>query len=103
MKKHLAIVIIVLPAMLASGAAIAQAFPTKPIRIIAPFGAGSITDTSARIVAQKLTDRHGHQVVVDNRPGAGGALGTEIAARANADGYTLAMAPSSAFGSAPWL
>ena len=81
----------------------AQPYPTKPIRVLAQFAAGSSTDTTARIVAQKLTERLGQQVVIDNRPGAGGVVGAELAARANPDGYTLTMAPSIAFGSAPFL
>src|SRR5258706_934939 len=70
-------------------AALAQDYPTKPIRVIVPISAGGGTDVAARIVAQKLTDRLGHQVVVDNRPGAGGNIGTELVARATPDGYTL--------------
>ncbi|MBI3067607.1 MAG: tripartite tricarboxylate transporter substrate binding protein [Betaproteobacteria bacterium] len=72
-----------------------QAYPTKPIRLIVPFATGSTTDTLARVVGQKLAESWGQQVVVDNRPGAGGTLGTEIVAKASADGYTLLIAPGS--------
>ena len=81
----------------------AQDYPTKPIRIIAQFAAGSSTDTAARVIAQRMTEDWGQQVIVDNRPGAGGVLGTELGAKAPPDGYTLTMAPSSAFATAPNL
>lgn len=72
-----------------------QAYPTKAVRLIVPFGSGSTTDTLARIVAQKLTETWGQQVVVDNRAGAGGNIGTDLAAKSTADGYTLLMAAGS--------
>ncbi|HZN26293.1 MAG TPA: tripartite tricarboxylate transporter substrate binding protein [Burkholderiales bacterium] len=68
-----------------------QTFPTKPIRLIVGFAPGGNTDTVARIVGQRLGERLGTQVVIDNRGGAGGTIGTELAARANPDGYTLTM------------
>ena len=68
-----------------------QSFPTKPIRLIVGFAPGGNTDTVARIVGQRLGERLGAQVVIDNRGGAGGTIGTELAARANPDGYTLTM------------
>ncbi len=69
----------------------AQTYPVKPIRMIAPYPPGGTSDVMARIVAQKLTDALGKQVIVDNRPGAAGNVGHEIAARAPADGYTLLL------------
>jgi tripartite-type tricarboxylate transporter receptor subunit TctC len=69
----------------------AQNFPAKPVRIIVAFPAGGGTDITARIVGPKLTEIWGQQVLVDNRPGASGTIGTEQAARAAADGYTLFM------------
>ena len=66
-----------------------QDYPTKPVRFLVPQAAGGSTDTLARLVAQKLSDRLGQQVVVDNRPGANGIIGTELAAKAPPDGYTL--------------
>lgn len=87
-----------IPAILAaliawSGAAAAaqQGYPDRPIRLIVGFAPGGNTDTVARIVGQKLGDRLGTQVVIDNRGGAGGTIGTELAARANPDGYTMTM------------
>jgi tripartite-type tricarboxylate transporter receptor subunit TctC len=67
----------------------AQGYPNKPVRVIIPFGAGGSTDVLVRIVATKLPESLGQQVVIDNRTGAGGMIGTEIAAKANPDGYTI--------------
>ena len=72
-----------------------QTYPGKPIRLIVPFTAGGGTDISARVVGQKLSERLGAGVVVDNRTGAGGIVGTEIVARAAPDGYTLVLVSSS--------
>jgi len=66
-----------------------DAYPAKPVRIIAPFPPGGSTDVLCRIIAQKLTTSLGRQLIVDNRPGAGGSIGHDVAARAPADGYTL--------------
>ncbi len=70
---------------------VAQQYPVKPIRIIAPFPAGGSSDTIARILALKLTEAWGHQAMVDNRGGVGGSLGTELAAKSPPDGYTLVV------------
>jgi tripartite-type tricarboxylate transporter receptor subunit TctC len=79
-----------LAALAVSGLAHAQAnYPTKPVRMIVAFTAGSETDYLARIVSQKLAEEWGQQVVVENRPGAGGVLASQIVATAPADGYTL--------------
>jgi len=76
---------------LASGGALAQAFPNKPIRLIVGFPAGTGPDLVARVVAQKLQDSPGFNVVVDNKPGAGGLIAAQEAARAAPDGYTLML------------
>lgn len=76
---------------LAAVTATAQSYPTKPIRFIAAFPPGGTSDIVARVVAQKLTDTLGKQVLVDNRGGASGTIGYELGARAPADGYTLLM------------
>ena len=69
----------------------AQAYPTQPIRLIAPFPAGQAADNIARLMAQALSDRLGQQVIVENRPGASGNIGTELVTKAEPDGYTLLM------------
>lgn len=73
-------------------ASIAQPYPTKPIRMIVPFAAGGSTDVLARSVGQRLGEKFGQQIVVDNRTGANGNIGTDMVAKANPDGYTLLMA-----------
>jgi tripartite-type tricarboxylate transporter receptor subunit TctC len=70
----------------------AQAYPTRPVHIVAAFGAGGGVDITARLIGQWLSDRLGQQFVVENRPGAGGNLGTEVVVNAPPDGYTLLLA-----------
>ena len=72
----------------------AQPYPSKPIRLVVPFATGGGSDTVGRLLAQRMSDVLGVSVVVDNRPGAAGVLGTEIVARAPGDGYTLLLADS---------
>lgn len=81
----------------ASVAATAQGYPAKPIRLIVPYPPGGPTDFVGRILGQKITEAWGQQVVVENRAGAASAIGTEIAARAAADGYTLLLGTSAGF------
>ena len=88
-------------ATLGSSSAFAQAYPAKPIRLIVTFPPGGSTDIVARIVALKLGDRLGQQVVVENRGGAGGTIGTEVVAKATPDGYTLGVASTSTHAVAP--
>jgi tripartite-type tricarboxylate transporter receptor subunit TctC len=77
--------------MLAYGAGWAQGYPAKTVRVIVPYPPGGGTDTIARPLAQKLTESFGQQVIIDNRGGAGGNVGMELAARAAPDGYTLVI------------
>jgi tripartite-type tricarboxylate transporter receptor subunit TctC len=86
---------------LAALAAQAQTYPTKPIKLIVGFEAGGNTDTAARVVAQKLSERLGQQLVVENKPGASGTIATGEAARAGADGYTLTMGTTTTHAIAP--
>lgn len=102
-RKLLHSIVAIIAGLAIAGHVTAQEYPVKPIRIIAQFAPGSSTDTTARIIAQKMTEDWGQQVIIDNRPGAGGVVGTEVGAKAAPDGYTLTMAPSSAFATAPSL
>src|SRR5262245_15697056 len=72
----------------------AQAYPTRPVRIVAAFPAGGSVDLHARVIGQWLSERLGQQFVVENRPGAGGNIGTETVVRAAPDGYTLLLGAS---------
>jgi tripartite-type tricarboxylate transporter receptor subunit TctC len=78
-----------------AGLAHAQSWPSKPVRLVVPYSPGAGTDAISRILAQKVGESLGQQVVVDNRPGAGGTIGTEIVAQAAPDGYTLLFTPTS--------
>lgn len=92
---HQAKWILVAGALLASTAVGAQGFPNKPVRIIVPFSAGGATDIVTRVVAQKLTEIWGQTLVVDNRAGAGGNIGADLAAKSLPDGYTVFMTSGS--------
>ncbi|MFO1279349.1 MAG: tripartite tricarboxylate transporter substrate binding protein [Burkholderiaceae bacterium] len=81
----------------------AQAWPAKPIRLVVPFPAGGATDIFARALSQKLGEKLGVAVVVENRPGAGGTIGSDLVAKAPADGYTLLLATSSTHAIGPAL
>ncbi len=74
-----------------SGVADAQVYPSRPIRLVIPFSPGGATDVPGRLITQQLAVRFGQQIIVDNRPGAGSAIGSEIVARAQPDGYTLLL------------
>ena len=86
---HLAAGAVALPAV--SRIASAQAYPTRPVRIIVAFAAGGTTDIVARVIAQWLSERIHQQFIVENRPGGSGNIGTEVVVRAPADGYTLLL------------
>ena len=88
---------------LAPHSAHAQAYPAKPVRLICPYAPGGATDIISRAAALELTKTLGQSVVVDNRPGAGGNLGSEMAAKSAPDGYTMVMSASSLHGITPFL
>src|SRR5919201_6343833 len=81
----------------------AQTFPSGNVKLIVPVPAGGVTDTMARIVAQRLSDMWGQSVVVDNRPGGNYGVGAQAVSRAPADGYTLLVAPDSTYTANPAL
>src|SRR3954470_14569348 len=90
-----------LAALVALPVAAQTDYPTRPIKIIVPFSAGGIVDSIARVIGEKLSTKYGQPVVVENKVGAGGAIGTEFVAKSPGDGYTLllvspghALAPS---------
>ncbi|GCL64794.1 Bug family tripartite tricarboxylate transporter substrate binding protein [Pseudaquabacterium pictum] len=83
--------------------AAAQAWPAKPLRLVIPFPAGGATDIIGRLLAQKLGAALGQQVVIDNKPGAGGTIGSDLVAKAPADGHTLLLATSSTHSIGPAL
>jgi tripartite-type tricarboxylate transporter receptor subunit TctC len=93
-KTFASAAVIVLATLVASTAS-SQDYPARPVHIVAPFAPGGGTDFIARLIAQKLTERVGQQVIVDNRPGAGGNLGAEFAVKAPPDGYTLLLVAGS--------
>jgi tripartite-type tricarboxylate transporter receptor subunit TctC len=76
----------------------AQEFPNKPIRLIVPYPPAGASDITARLIAEKLSKKYGTQVVVDNKAGANGVIGTELIARAAPDGYTIGLVASSHVG-----
>src|SRR5262245_461870 len=90
---HLAAGAAALPAV--SRIARAQAYPARPVRIVVPFTAGSLSDTLARPIGQWLSERLGQPFIIENRPGAGGNIGTEAVVKAAPDGHTLLVIASS--------
>ena len=92
----------VLAAAIAPGV-FAQSWPTKPIKIVVPFPAGGPTDVLTRAMGDKLSAQLGQPVIVENRPGAGGAIGADVVAKSAPDGYTLVMATSSTHSIGPYL
>src|SRR6476620_11849351 len=81
----------------------AQTYPSKTVRMIVPFPAGGATDIVGRLVAQKLTESWGQQVIVDHRGGAGGTIGSDVVAKSPPDGYTMLVGTSSTHAVAPSL
>lgn len=101
MKRRGLVLASVVSFALAPAIGLAQAYPAKPIRLIVPFPAGGATDILARALSQKLGEKIGQTVVVENRPGAGGTIGADAASKSVADGYTLLLATSSTHSIGP--
>jgi tripartite-type tricarboxylate transporter receptor subunit TctC len=95
MKRTSVVMLGLLALVIAESAAAETTYPRKPIRLIVPFPPGGPADIMARMLSQKLTETFEQSVVVDNRPGGGGAIGTETAVRANPDGYTMMLVTAS--------
>ncbi|MGH9578696.1 MAG: Bug family tripartite tricarboxylate transporter substrate binding protein, partial [Terriglobales bacterium] len=85
------LIVVFVTLLAAASGAPAQQYPVKPIRFVAPFAPGGGTDFIGRVAAQKLTEALKQQVIVENRPGAGGTLGAEIGAKSPPDGYTFTV------------
>lgn len=103
MKTHPSLRAAAVVAALFAFGAQAQQWPTKPIKMVVPFTAGGSTDTVARIISEKLTPRLGQPVIVENKAGAGGAVGSDFVAKSPADGYTYLVGTSSTMAIAPWV
>ena len=102
-NRSLVCEVVAVAALIAASTAASQTYPVKPVRVIVPFPAGGGTDLFARAIAQKLSGAMGQQFVVDNRSGAGGAIGCELVAKAQPDGYTLLITSSSTHSINPHL
>jgi tripartite-type tricarboxylate transporter receptor subunit TctC len=102
-RRHLLAAAALLALPFAGSSALAQAWPDKPIRIVVGFAPGGFTDVLGRLIGQKLSERLGQAVVVENRPGAAGTLGADMVAKAKPDGYTLLLAHSNSNSVAPSL
>lgn len=92
--KHLSCVLAIIAGTACSAAATAAEYPTRPIRMVVPYAPGGASDIFARMVAEKFTAAWGQQIVVDNRAGAGGNIGSDLVAKANPDGYTMLLGTS---------
>ena len=86
---------------MAAGGAAAQSYPSKPVRLVVPFPAGGATDVLARAISLYASEKLGQQIVVDNKPGAGGTIGSDLVAKADPDGYTLLIATGSTHSIGP--
>ncbi|MGE4048521.1 MAG: Bug family tripartite tricarboxylate transporter substrate binding protein, partial [Acetobacteraceae bacterium] len=90
-------------AVMAGAAAAQDKYPSKPIKLIVPFAPGGQTDITARVVSNHIAQTVGQPLIIENRGGAGGSLGSELASKAPPDGYTLLLATSSTHSTNPWI
>jgi tripartite-type tricarboxylate transporter receptor subunit TctC len=97
LRGHVAAFVAAVGLIAGASGALAQAYPNKPVRVIIPFPTGGASDVTMRILADKLSAQMGQPLVIENRSGAGGNLGTELAAKATPDGYTLVLGASGPF------
>lgn len=97
------LVVFLLTAFCINGAALADNYPERPIRLIVPWSVGGSTDVLGRLVADEMARKSGQSIIVENRPGATGTIGTNNVVRASADGYTTLLGTNSTFGIAPYL
>src|SRR5688572_13130169 len=95
MRKFAQVIAVTLAAVFPA-ALLAQAYPAKPVRLIAPYPPGGTSDTVCRLVAQKVSDALGRPIVIESRPGAAGNVGHEVAAKSPPDGYTLILTNAAA-------
>lgn len=102
MKKLLSVAFTAALFNLSGGSALAQTYPTKPVKIVVPFGPGGFTDVVARILGVKLGESLGHAVVIENKPGAGSTIGSDMVAKSAPDGHTLLIV-SSTHVISPWI
>ena len=101
MKRHFLAWLLGTSAVLVSALAAAQPYPAKPLRLVVPFPAGGATDTLARTISLKAAEKLGQQIVIDNRPGAGGTIGSDHVAKSAPDGYTFLIATGSTHSIGP--
>src|SRR5688572_16807601 len=100
MTRQFLVCLIIIVSAGGSGDAAAQTYPNRPVRLLLGYGAGGAADIIARVIAPRLSEKLGQQIVVDNRPGAGSIIATELLARSSVDGYTIMLANAS-FGANP--
>lgn len=103
MPRPFSRLLIAIAAVAVTNCALAQGYPAKPVKLLVPFPPAGATDVVARLVAQKLGERWGQSVVIENRPGAGGSIGSDLVAKSAPDGYTLLMATTSTHSIGPSL
>jgi tripartite-type tricarboxylate transporter receptor subunit TctC len=102
-RRRLLTLLATLGGVLGSSPALAQTYPARPLRLVVPFPAGGATDILARTIAQRVAETLGQPIVIDNRPGAGGAIGADSVAKAAPDGYTLLIATGSTHSIGPLI